>query len=292
MPQPRLKNGRENPNYVTEDLRDYDLSGDWISVKYRAHTDDYSKILWQSKFPLERFKSIKADYSRQGIPDVYAQEFMNEPVSDDNAFFEKRDFVELKDSQKEGRLSFYAAADLAISERDRAAYTVIVVGAMGADGRIQVRDVLRGRWDSQRILDEFFAVQQRYELEIFWLEKENIARALGPVFDREMLDRNVWINLEGVTPTKDKQARARPLQARMRSGAVLFDKEQDWYADLEQEMRRFPRGPYADQVDALSLLVFGINDMSDPMTLDEIEEEEYEAEFGDYYIGRSATTGY
>ena len=46
--------------------------------------------------------------------------------------------------------------------------------------------------------------------------------------------------------------RARSIQARMRAGAVRFDKEAEWYQNFEDELMRFPRDKHDDQVDAIS----------------------------------------
>lgn len=55
-------------------------------------------------------------------------------------------------------------------------------------------------------------------------------------------------------------------------------------------MRRFPKGPFNDQVDSLGLIPFGINKMVAPQTQQEVEQEEYE----DMFIpaGRDMMTGY
>ena len=278
-------------NTVIEPLRSYNLQGTWKSVKYRAHTDDFKEILWPDKFSEARLRAIRADYVRQGIPEVYAQEYLNVPLSEDNAFFKKGNFRYFEDS--EWHWPVYAAADLAISKADRAAYTVMVVARMGPDGRLYLEEVRRGRWDALEIIENMFLIHEAYTPEMFWLEKENIARTLGPVLDRSMIERGTYINIEGVTPTKDKEARARPLQARMRAGSILFKEGSEWLPELETELRRFPKSPYLDQVDALSLLVFGINKMSDPYTSSELEDIEYDEEFGDAIeLGRDTMTGY
>lgn len=288
----RLMPKENDPDTVIEPLRMYNMAHEWAAVKYRAHNEDFSQVLWPEKDSAITWKRRRGDYMGRGVLDLYSMEFLNEPVPDDVAFFDKRDFLELKVADKEKRLTWYASADLAISERDGAAFTVIVVGARDESGKIQVRDIRRGRWNARQIIDEIFTVQERYQPDIFWMEQENIQRSLGPIIQQEMLDRNVFINLDTVVPSKDKKSRAAPLQARMRAGAVQFDKDADWYFELEKEMRRFPKGQYKDQVDALALLAFGLNKMQQPSSQKEQADEDYRREFGSYYVGRNMTTGY
>ena len=68
--------------------------------------------------------------------------------------------------------------------------------------------------------------------------------------------------------------RARSIQARMRAGAVKFDKEADWYLTLEDELTKFPRARHDDQVDAMAYLGLMIDNYIEAPTKEEQEEEE------------------
>jgi predicted phage terminase large subunit-like protein len=280
---------------VLEPLRKYAFN-EWASVKYQAHNDDFSLLLWPEKFPADRLKRIQSRFARAGEIDTYSAEYRNEPITDDNAFFESGDFLPLEERDKEKFLRFYAAADLAISEKDRRAYSVIMIVAVDEDNKIQVRDVRRGRWNGLRIIEEIFNVQLRYHPEIFFMEDENIRKSLAPeiekqMFERARIDPNAFINIKLINPDKDKVKRARPLQARMKVGGVLFNNKEPWYAALETEFRRFPKGGYKDQVDALGMIAANVLDLH-PMTEQMYEEQEYRREHKRIYRGRDVRTGY
>ena len=78
----------------------------------------------------------------------------------------------------------------------------------------------------------------------------------------------------------------------MRAGKVKFDTESEWFADLEEEMTRFPRDVHDDQVDALAWIGLTLDLLIDAETDEEFEDEMYEQEYGGFFTGRSATTGY
>jgi len=101
------------------------------------------------------------------------------------------------------------------------------------------------------------------------------------------------MSLVPMTPTKDKQTRARSFQARLRAGGVKFNKQAMWYPEYEDELVRFPKGRHDDQVDASSWLGLVIDQTHNAMSLEEEEEEEYNMQMR-YQAdeGRSATTGY
>jgi predicted phage terminase large subunit-like protein len=157
---------------------------------------------------------------------------------------------------------------------------------------MNIIDIRRGRWDSLEIVEEMFSVQKKYEPQYFVTEKGAIEKALGPILRREQLTRQEFMSLYPMTPTKDKQTRARSFQARFKAGGVKFDKSAIWYFDLEEEMVRFPKARHDDQVDALSWLGLIVDQVQNADTPAEESEYEYRNALSQQQDGRSAITGY
>lgn len=285
-------------NTVIESLRTYNLHASWLSVKYRAHSPDFKDLLWPEKFSEKKLRAIQAEYTQLGTPEVYMQEYHNIPLSDDNAYFDRRDFrsysSDLRQAFKDKSDGWptYIAGDLAISKSKKAAFTVFTVGKMGPNGCLHIVDVVRGRFDSLEIINELFALVSLWTPEEVFLEAENIQRTMSPIIHREMRDRGEYFTFSSETPVVDKTSRARPLQARMKAGMVLIDEEAEWFGEWQQELRRFPKSPFKDQVDSSALLAAKVNDMSDPLTAQEQDDEDYHEEYGDFSIGRNPLTGY
>ena len=111
-----------------------------------------------------------------------------------------------------------------------------------------------------------------------------------------MIESNIYLNIYPLKPHKtDKITRARSMQARMRAGAVKFDKHADWYQTLEDELMRFPRDKHDDQVDSMSYLGLIIDKLIEAPTKEEMEDAEYEEERKDSGLneqGRSSICGY
>ena len=215
------------------------------------------------------------------------------------AYFKRPDFIEIPKftldaiKYKEKKLTYYAAIDFAISTRERSDYTVIAVGGIDSDGIMNIVDIRRGRWDALEIVDEMFAVQKKYEPYYFVTEKGAIEKAIGAILRREQIVRQVYMNLYPMTPTKDKQSRARSFQARFKAGGVKFDKTSEWYPDLEEELVRFPKARNDDQVDALSWLGLVVDQVQNADTPEEEYEHEYIAALkATNNDGRSKVTGY
>jgi len=264
----------------------------WKSVLYRAHTPDFSELLWPEMYPEERLRAIRQDFAEQGMLDVYGQEYLNDPIDMTTAYFRKSDFLPMKEQDFETHKIYYAAGDLAITKTKRSAYTALPVGGMDANRTLFITDMRRGRWDSLEIADEIFSIHTRWDVDTFRLESENIQKSIGPFLYERMMTSGQYINIDAKPPTKDKESRAQTLRAMMRAGKVKFDKEADWYPDLEEEMLHFPKWPTVDQVDALAWLALLVSEMVEGYTAREEEEEEWYEEHEFEYTGISAVTGY
>jgi predicted phage terminase large subunit-like protein len=288
-----------DPKTMVEPLKQYyiDDSRPWKSIRWQAHDRDFTNILWPELWPKERLSKMRDMYVEQGFPEGYAKEFLNYPIDEDTAYFKKDDLLPI-DNPSES-LDYYISADLAISEKDRSAFTVFTVAGYSPDNTLKVVKVSRFRGDSLQIIDEIFSLDSRWKPEMIFIEQENIARTLGPILKKEMEERNHYLKIMEMTASQDKIKRARALQARMRAGKVQFDKEATWYPALELELLQFPRGAYMDQVDSLAWIALGIDKLYDTPTtrerIDALYEEELEHNisemFGSFY-GANRYTGY
>jgi predicted phage terminase large subunit-like protein len=288
MPKPGLATTVETP------LKTYSTaSKDWRAVKYRAHNEDFTEVLWPEQYSAERLKQVRQGFAEMGLMDVYGQEYLNDPVDQSTAYFRREDFLPMTAGDKERRKVYYVGGDFAISERKRAARTCFVVGGVDENRLLHVVDVRKGRWDTLQIIDELFALNARWKPDIIRLESENIEKTLRPVLESEMIKRQQFLPIDTKTPTKDKIQRARSFQFRMRAGNVRFDKDTSWYAEYEEELAHFPKWATLDQLDASAWLGDLISDELAAPTDTEIDNAEY-ADLVDSFPpeGVSQVTGY
>lgn len=280
---------------VTEGLKQYSTKENpaWASVRYEACDEDFTVALWPEQMSIEKLKAEYQSFLGQGIPEGFSQEFRNRPIDAANAYFKPRDILPL--SEDTSPETYYVGVDLAISEKDKRAFSVFTVVGYTAYGKARVREVSRFRGDGLEIIDEFFRINNKWKPDLFFVEKENIARTLGSFLSKAMQERDSYFAIEKCTPVQDKTQRARPLQARMREGMVEFDTEADWYPALERELLEFPRGKYVDQVDSLAHIFLGLSKMNEAYTNEELADLEYEEELrGSCWDKHTAnkTTGY
>jgi len=268
--------------------------GMWWSVKYAAHNSDFSKILWPDRWTAKELRELRDDYVQRGLPEQYSQEYLNIPVDESTAFFRRNDLNSITPDDKKKKLNYYVAADLAISERERADWSVFTVGGIDENGILQIRNIIRERMDGAEIVETLLALQRTYEPIAFGIEDMQVTKAIGPYLNRAMIERNTFLNVILMKPHKtDKLTRAQSIRARMRAGGVKVDKQADWYATFEDEILAFPRSRHDDQVDSLAYLGLLLEKMIDAPTQAELDEDAYRDELEESGpLGRDEITGY
>lgn len=282
---------------IHEDLKMWSRrKGMWRSVKYRAHTNDFSKILWPERWPEKELRKERDGRIAQGLGDVYSQEFLNIPIDESMSYFRKADFIPMQDEDRKKILNYYITVDLAISEKQTADWCAFVVAGMDEDRRLQVRNVIRERMDGKEIVDTLLSLQRLYKPTAIGIEETQISKAIGPFLYERMIESDTFAQ---IVPLKhmgqDKLSRSRSIQARMRAKSIKFDKIADWYQTFEDECIRFPRDKHDDQVDAFSYLGIMLDKLVEAPTVEEQEQEHYDVEWkrsGLFERGRSPTTGY
>ena len=294
MPERQL-GGSKIKLLINEPLKQYtNYKTSWKSIKFRAHTDDFSSILWKERWSRKKLIDERARYVIQGLGDVYSQEYLNVPLDESNTFFKRSDFIPRRDEDKELTLNYYITADLAISQRERSDYSVFCIAGLDSSGRLHLVDIIRDRMDSQQLVETILTLQKLYRPSLFGIESGVIQKSLGPFLNREMLTTGIYVPLHLLKPSADKITRARSIQARMRANACKFSKDSGWYQTFEEELMRFPRDRHDDQVDAWAYMGLMLDKMQDANTPEEEAEETWSTFLQENkdLTDRNITTGY
>ena len=274
----------------------------WRSGVWEACDETVSEesILWPEKFPRERLLQIKQTYIDAGNLAAFNMEYRNIAFDTSSGYFRKEDFIGVSDDElNDKRLTYYVGGDFAISTKERRDYTVFFVAGLDEEGFLYVVDLYRGRWDGNQIIDEMLGIERAYAPAQWFVESGAILKALGPAIELRMRaegETGLYMNLVPMIPTKDKEARARSIQARMRGRGVRWRKDAHWYPDLVDEFLQFPRGNHDDMIDAAAHLGMGLAKMVTPVSEDDELDFEYRearreaVSFG--HDGRSSITGY
>jgi predicted phage terminase large subunit-like protein len=228
---------------------------EWEIVRYPAVAiadEKYRKqgeALHDDRYPIEALDRIKRAVGNRDWSALYQQN----PVPDEGAYFQKPWFKYYEIEPDRDTLTIYQAWDFAIGQSEHNDYTVGVTIGVAKNDKVYVLNVCRGKWDALDIVEHIIDQYVAYKPQIVGVERGQIEMALGPMLNKRMAERRVFFATEQLkTGRRDKQARARPLQARLQQGMVLFNKHDDATIEIRDEMLRFPAGVHDDQVDALA----------------------------------------
>jgi nitrogen regulatory protein PII-like uncharacterized protein len=152
----------------------------WKTVKYKAHNEDFSELLWPSKKSREMFKMMYEEAVRDGMTDIYSQEYLNVPLDESITFFKRGDFIQTSEEQNKKPMHHYITADLAISETEKADYSVFIVAGVDENKLIHIKDVIRERMDGKEIVDTLLNLQRIYDPEAVGIEDMQVSKAIGP----------------------------------------------------------------------------------------------------------------
>lgn len=286
---------RNKENLVTPLCTKGPFKTAWYSAIYKAHTPKFENILWPTRCTRDFLEGERNHFLSQGQPDKYSQEYLNQPIDESMAFFRRTDFRKMVEEDFKKNKIFYIGCDLAVTTATEADYTAFVVGGVDQDGILNIVETIRERIDSVDIVSTILALNKKYDPQYFFFEKGAITNSILPHLQVAQIEQDNFVTTELFARVVDKKQFAHSIQARMRSGRVKFDKDSEWWGDLEQECLRFPRDAKNDQVDALAMLGYGVNKWIDAPTAKELEEEDYLEDFvlsGLDKEGISEWTGY
>lgn len=155
----------------------------------------------------------------------------------------------------------YAASDHAVSEEQAANRdpTCMGIGSIDESGVLWILpDLFWRHADTEKVVDNMLLMMKQHLPQIWWAEKGHISKSIGPFLRKRMVEEQTYINLQEVTPVKDKLTRARAIIAMINMGRVRFPAFAPWWGKALDEMLKFPNGKHDDFVDMIAYLGLGL----------------------------------
>lgn len=270
----------------------------WVHKIYKAHKsfNDFSEILWPEMWPEEALRKERQRFIEQNDSDGYSQEYLNDPISPTDAYFNSEDILPIPEEQISSSGVYYIGWDFAVSKDQRADYSVGSVWKVDDRGRKQVVEVIRGRWDGIEIIDKMWSLEETYRPRAHFVEKGVIDKAIGPFLDVYMRENERYMNIVKILRNKDKETFSKPLQAMVHRHDVLFFKGMPMWPQVDEELHRFPKAAHDDIVDSLAIVAQGLRDITNAPSAEELKEETFFRKMrpatSPYNQGANRTTGY
>lgn len=223
--------------------------------------------LWKERFDSDSLRKIRESIGSYWFSSLYQQN----PVPAGNSIFKREHFryfeeqvtyynlvVNPSNSKKvlKSETSVYAVSDLALSLKETADYTVVLIFAKLKSGEILILDIIRERFESTEHLKLFSSINAKYKPVLIGIENVQ--------FQQSIIQQAVksGLPIKSLKPDKDKISRALPIAALLENGQIFFKRNAAYLDEFEKELLQFPKSKHDDQVDAFAYIVKMINSQS------------------------------
>ena len=204
------------------------------------------EALCPARYDEEALLRIKGNRSAQSWASLYQQR----PIPNEGAVFDVDWFSRIEARAPDG-LRWARYWDLAVSTKTSADYTCSAAVALGRDGTLYIRDMVRGRWewpDARREMIKIMKAEPR--------TRHGVEEALhGMAAVQELRRERSLVNIpfRGVRVTKDKLSRALSWSERAATGKVVLI-QGPWIKPFLDEVAVFTGegDTHDDQVDTVS----------------------------------------
>lgn len=198
---------------------------------------------------------------RQGAS-IFSKQYLNEPVSDENATFKREYIKRIPWEQVVGRpINWYWLVDPSYTDpRGSGQYSdfaAFVLCGMDYQRDLYVRYVIRQKMTYSQIIDTMFQMNSDPRFKDIrnpkWLLEVIGTKSLSYELSNEQRRRNTWLNVQEIKSRQDsKEERIRGLAPFYESGHIFHIQECPQLEELEIELLQFPTGRHDDIIDDLA----------------------------------------
>lgn len=208
--------------------------------------------------PADEIEEARQEYAEIERLDLFKQEYLAEFITGQGAVF-------FPDKVKRGKLPkfdyLYIGVDVALTaeELDRGDESAFAVIGIDAEGRWWLVDLVHGRWSPDACSEHLWAVMERHNPQIVWIEGGPAGLGLEPWVRRRMDDAHRWWSVQMMSHLREKLAKNASAAALCNSGRLWVPEDAAWWPDMAEQLSQFTgaQGGKDDLVDAFGIAVRG-----------------------------------
>ena len=224
---------------------------------YRIPAIKDGKSVWPQKFTVTELMKEKNAYDKAGKLDIWLRERMCQSIDEKTQIFKKSYFQYYDSLPKKERYNHYIAVDLAVSQKRTADFTAIVDIGVNSQNQRFVEDIQFGRYNVETTINKLFEMVLKYHPVKVFVEKVAFQAVMEQIIRKEMLKRNMFFQLEMITPKGKKEDRIKSMQPLYAANAVWHKKNAEYLTELENELIMFTdngtKAEHDDLIDALEM---------------------------------------
>ena len=253
-----------------------------------AQKDKVREIIPFRKETVYGLTTETGNYVAWGYASQNSNQYMNEPISADDATFKRENMLRLNwEAVKDRPINWYLMIDPSFEGpySDRAA--LVVVG-MDYLRDLYVRHVFAQKMTYSKLIDIAFDLHNKYQPKTIGIKIVGSVKSLMYEFNNEQKRRGVWLPIRELRDNKNsKEERIRGLAPFYEFHHAHHIEGAPQLLDLEDELLKFPVGQYDDIIDAYASVL----EIATPPNAKMVQKEEREKKSGMPYKPRSYITG-
>lgn len=227
------------------------------------------QLLWPEYFNQTMVEQAKKEAR------VFNSLYQQNPTPEDGNYFTADSIQTYEPHELPKELRKYAGSDHAVSQKQEADLTCLMVGGVDESDNLYILpDLVWDKLPSDVAVEKMLDIAESHRPIEWWAEKGHISASIGPFLTKRMVERGVYIPITEVTSNRDKATRAQSIKARMRQGKVFFPVRAPWWDKALHQLLSFPVGTHDDFVDALSEIGQGLDRTTKaPVAVVEVENK-------------------
>jgi predicted phage terminase large subunit-like protein len=216
----------------------------------KSVTKEDGSALCPEFFGPEKVSQAKRDCSS---PYIYSCQYENSPVDPDTAVFKVDKIKKIKRDDLPV-LNVFTMVDPAISEKSSADYSSIVTAGVDKDWNIYVLDIFRKRVNPSEIIEAIIEIYKRFKPFYVGVESVQYQKAISFFLRQKCKEENIHIPVKELTRDTrvSKYQRISGLSPKVEYEELFIVDECRNKEFLIEEMKRYPKTPHDDCIDALA----------------------------------------
>lgn len=228
-----------------------------LNIPARAEENDpigraVGEYLWEEEWGEKGFGPAER---RGGF--MWSALYQGRPTPDEGLMFSDEHIQYYNPSDLNlGDLTIYITSDYAVTAEagsNDPDYTVHTVWGVDNDLNFYMLDMWRGRTTSDKWVENFIRLVNRWSPLMAGEEQGQIIKGVGPFLAREMLEERVFVHRKQYTSAVSKEQRAQSLLGMASLGKFWLPRGHPMTELFRKELKAFPGGKHDDMVDTATL---------------------------------------
>lgn len=205
-------------------------------------------------FPTRLTREFLADMRKDQGSYIYSCQYMLDPINPDDAMFSREHVHYIDELDYTPSITRrYITIDPAISLKEKADFSVIMVMGTDDDNKRYIERVIRAKLTPYVLIDKIFEVAAETKaLKKIGIETVAFQKMLMYAIKDEMRRRNKYLPIQELRADTDKIRRAGKIQPVWENDDIYLDRYE--CRDLVRELTEFPFSEHDDTVDALAYM--------------------------------------